>query len=194
MDGNSTSDNDNVGCVDVGSTATVGTQNHSSALPPKPKKYEQTSMVQEYFTKVEGADPEDPKSQCKYCNKMFSCHTRRLGTSSMLTHLRNTCKKYPNKFDKSDKPQSKLSFEVKREGQMAVGEGSIGNLVIVKYNAKKIRVAISKMIIANELPFRFVEGDGFQDFMKTVEPRFLIPSRFTVMKDCDNSSCLRRKS
>jgi hypothetical protein len=157
MDGNTTSDNDSVGCVDVGSIATVGTQNHSSALPPKPKKYEQISMVLEHFTKVEGGDPEDSKSQCKYCNKMFSCHTRRLGTLSILTHLRNTCKKYPNKFDKSDKSQSKLSFEVKREGQMAVGEGSIGNLVIVKYNATKIRVAISKMIIVDELPFRFVK-------------------------------------
>jgi hypothetical protein len=40
----------------------VGTQNPSSALPPKPKKSEQTSMVWEHFTKVEGGDPEDPKS------------------------------------------------------------------------------------------------------------------------------------
>jgi hypothetical protein len=29
-----------------------------------------------------------------------------------------------------------------------------------------------------------VEGDGFQEFMKTVEPRFLIPSRYTIMRDC----------
>jgi hypothetical protein len=34
-------DNDNVGCVGVG----VGTQNPSSAFPPKPKKFEQTSIV-----------------------------------------------------------------------------------------------------------------------------------------------------
>jgi hypothetical protein len=40
------------------------------------------------------------------------------------------------------------------------------------------------MIIVNELSFRFVEGGGFQEFMKTVEPRFLIPSRYTVMMDC----------
>jgi hypothetical protein len=90
-------------------------------------------------------------------------------------------KKYSDKFDKS---QSKLSFEAKREGQVAVSKGSMGNIVIAKYNAKKIRVAISKMIIVNELPFRFVEGEGFQEFMKTVEPRFYIHSRYTVMKDC----------
>jgi hypothetical protein len=40
------------------------------------------------------------------------------------------------------------------------------------------------MIIVDELPFRFVEGEGFQNFMKTVEPRFLIPSHYSVMKDC----------
>jgi hypothetical protein len=33
--------------------------------------------------------------------------------------------------------------------------------VIAKYNAQKIRLAISKMIIVDELPFKFVEGDGF---------------------------------
>jgi hypothetical protein len=32
----------------------VGTQNPSSALPPKPKKSEQILMVLEHFTKVEG--------------------------------------------------------------------------------------------------------------------------------------------
>jgi hypothetical protein len=79
----------------------VSTQNPSSALSLKPKKFEQTSMVWEHFTKVEGGNLEDPKSQCNYCKKLFSCHSKRLGTSSMLTHLKNTCKKYPGKFDKS---------------------------------------------------------------------------------------------
>jgi hypothetical protein len=69
--------------------------------------------------------------------------------------------KYPGRFSKDDKSQSKLSFEVKREGQMAVGNRSVGNLVITKYNAMKIREAIAKMITKNELPFRFVEGERF---------------------------------
>jgi hypothetical protein len=46
-----------------------------------------------------------------------------------------------------------LSFEAKRERQAAVGEGSSGNLVITIFNASKIRAAISKMIIVDELPF-----------------------------------------
>jgi len=40
------------------------------------------------------------------------------------------------------------------------------------------------MIIVDELPFWFVKGEGFQDFMKTVEPRFSIPSCYTMMRDC----------
>ena len=129
----------------VGSLSTVSIQNPSSTLPQKPKKCEQTSIVWEHFTKVENGDPEDPKSKCNYCNKLFSCHTKRLSTLSMLSHLKNSCKKYLGRFDKSDKTQSKLSFEVKKGEQMAVGEGFVGNLVITKYNARKIKAAISKM-------------------------------------------------
>jgi hypothetical protein len=149
--------------------------------PPKPKKNEQILTVLEHFTKLELSDSDDHKSQCNYCKREFNCHPRSHDTSSMLQHIRKNYKKYPGRFDKT---QSKLSFEAKREGQAAVGEGSSGNLVIAKFNASKIRAAISKMIIVDELPFRFVEGEGFQDFMKTDEPKFSIPSRFTMMRDC----------
>jgi hypothetical protein len=159
----------------------VSTQNSSSALPQKPKKYEQTSMVWEHFTKVEGGDPEDPRSQCNYCKKLFSCHSKRLGTSSILTHLKSTCEKYPGRFDKS---QLKLSFEAKKDGEMSVGDGCVGNMMFAKYNATKIRLAIAKMIIKVKLPFRFVEIEAFQEFMNTIEPRFQVPSRYTMMKDC----------
>jgi hypothetical protein len=54
-----------------------------------------------------------------------------------------------------------LSFEAKREGQVGRYEGSCGNLVIAKYNASKVRDAISKTIIVDQLTFRFVEGEGF---------------------------------
>jgi hypothetical protein len=176
-------DNDNVKCVEVGSTATFGPQNPSLALPPKSKKSKSTSKVWEHFTKLEEGDPKDPKSKCNYCGSLFSCHPKSHSTSSMLQHIKRSYKKFLGRFDKL---QSKLSFEAKREGQVGVGvgEGSCGNLVIAKYNASKIRVVISKIIIVDELPFRFVEGGGFQEFMKTVKPRFLILSRYTVMRDC----------
>jgi hypothetical protein len=44
---------------------------------------------------------------------------------------------------------------------MSMGERCVDNMVIAKYNATKIRLAIAKMIIKDEFPFRFVEGEGF---------------------------------
>jgi hypothetical protein len=81
-------------------------------LLPKPKNSEQTSKVLEHFTKLEESDPKDPKSQCNHCKKSFSCYPKSHNTSSMLQHLKNTCKKYLNRFDKS---QSKLSFDARNE-------------------------------------------------------------------------------
>ena len=40
------------------------------------------------------------------------------------------------------------------------------------------------MIIRDELPFRVVEGEVFKDYSLLLEPRFVIPSRITVWRDC----------
>jgi hypothetical protein len=91
---------ENVECV-----RNVGTQNLNSieALPSKPKSNVQKSIVWEHFTKVEWGNPEYPKSKCNYCSKLFSYHSRRLGTSSMLSHIRNSYKKYLGRFGKLDR-------------------------------------------------------------------------------------------
>ena len=40
------------------------------------------------------------------------------------------------------------------------------------------------MIILDELPFSFVEKEGFKKFMRKVQPLFHIPSRRTITRDC----------
>uniref|UniRef100_A0A494G8D9 Uncharacterized protein n=1 Tax=Solanum lycopersicum TaxID=4081 RepID=A0A494G8D9_SOLLC len=40
------------------------------------------------------------------------------------------------------------------------------------------------MIIVDELPFSFVEKEGFKNFMRVTVPQFHIPSRRTVTRDC----------
>ena len=45
-------------------------------------------------------------------------------------------------------------------------------------------MALARMIIVDELPFRFVEHDSFIYFMGVVEPRFPVPSRLTMARDC----------
>ena len=45
-------------------------------------------------------------------------------------------------------------------------------------------MALASMIIVDELPFRYVERDGFIYFMGVVEPRFPMPPYLMVARDC----------
>ena len=40
------------------------------------------------------------------------------------------------------------------------------------------------MVIVDELPFKFVEKEGFRNFMKVAQSHFKIPSSTTVTRDC----------
>ncbi|CAO2044570.1 unnamed protein product [Urochloa humidicola] len=40
------------------------------------------------------------------------------------------------------------------------------------------------MVILDEMPFSVVEGEGFKEYSNTLEPRFHLPSRITVARDC----------
>ena len=53
-----------------------------------------------------------------------------------------------------------------------------------KFSVERLRMTLARMIIVDELPFRFVEHGGFIDFMAEIEPRFEVPSRGTVARDC----------
>ena len=74
---------------------------------------------------------------------------------------------------------NKLSFQAKREG-----ESGSNVLVVANYSEERIRLALARMIIIDELPFKFVEWQGFQEFMKIVEPWFPIPHRTTIARAC----------
>ena len=40
------------------------------------------------------------------------------------------------------------------------------------------------MIIVDELPFSFVEKEGFIEFIEIMCPNFVVPSRHTISRDC----------
>ena len=132
------------------------------------------SRVWEHFEKIKATD----EVKCQHCSKIYNYHARKTGTSSLLYHL-DRCKSYLAIENKNDISQLKLIGAFKKDG-----DGGISNLSVAKFNEKKIRDAIATMIIVDELPFRFVEREGFRELMRTVEPRFRIPSRTTVMRDC----------
>ena len=64
------------------------------------------------------------------------------------------------------------------------GDHSVRTLKAICYDYDECRQTLVKMVIIDELPFNFVEGKRFKLFSRTVQPRFDIPSSFTVMRDC----------
>lgn len=56
----------------------------------------------------------------------------------------------------------------------------VGTLGIWKYDRKVVRLMLSKMIILDELTFKFIESVEFRIFMSTLCPKFVIPSRWTI--------------
>ncbi|XP_055960801.1 zinc finger BED domain-containing protein RICESLEEPER 2-like [Mercurialis annua] len=53
-----------------------------------------------------------------------------------------------------------------------------------KFDQEVVRKAIAYMIIVDELPFKFVEKQGFRRVMSLACPMFKMPSRWTVNRDC----------
>uniref|UniRef100_A0A3Q7IJG2 Zinc finger BED domain-containing protein RICESLEEPER 2-like n=1 Tax=Solanum lycopersicum TaxID=4081 RepID=A0A3Q7IJG2_SOLLC len=53
-----------------------------------------------------------------------------------------------------------------------------------KFEQEVCRRALVEMIILDELPFSFVEKEGFKKFMSKVQPLLHIPSRRTITRDC----------
>jgi hypothetical protein len=95
-------------------------------------------------------------------------------------HVRNCKKNLKNK--NNDKSQPTIAYHYKKTA--VEGENDTKEIEVHQFSIKKIRLALARMIIVDELPFRFVEHEGFNYYMNVVEPRFPIPSRVTVVKDC----------
>ncbi|XP_059453467.1 zinc finger BED domain-containing protein RICESLEEPER 2-like [Corylus avellana] len=168
----------------VGTRRGHGSRGGRPPQPRKPKNMSKPSAAWEHFTRDESSSQDDPMAHCNYCGSAYKCHPKINGISSMLYHV-NNCPKYKIHKTRQGKSQQMFTFEAKK------GEGNA--LMIAKYDEKKIKVALTEMVIEDELPFMFVDGNGLKKFMKVVEPRFNIPSRFTTMKDCVKAY-LRTKS
>jgi hypothetical protein len=82
-----------------------------------------------------------------------------------------------------DKKQKVLVLEPKIEND-ELGDQNVGTLKAIGYNYDECRQALANMVIIDELPFNFMEVQGFKFFARTIQPRFDIPSRFTIMRDC----------
>nr|XP_023873759.1 uncharacterized protein LOC111986365 [Quercus suber] len=117
------------------------------------------------------------KAVCNYCQKTYLADSKRHGTANLLNHT-PVCVKNPNRD--TLKGQQTLAFEPKMDGE----EGF--QLVPTAFTFEASRKAIVEMVIIDELPFRFVEGYGFQRYSTTLQPKLRIrdiPSHQTVTRD-----------
>ncbi|KAG5247692.1 zinc finger BED domain-containing protein [Salix suchowensis] len=154
-----------------------GIQHEALTLRKRNVDDRKKSQIWDHFTRLDG-DPKSPKAECNYCKKTYACHTVLNRTSNMWSHLK-VCKKFPFVVDKK---QKLLVLESKKKSDESKDK-NMGTLKAIAYNYEESRLALSKMNIIDELPFNFVEGRGFRLFLRTIQPRFDSPSRFTVMKD-----------
>jgi len=135
------------------------------------------SWVWKHFTKDD--HPTNPRATCNWCAATYAADSHRNGTTNLRIHLLSQCKKFPK--ESLDPSQQTLTLQqLKKED----GNGTGSTLVAVHFDVEACRKALARMIIVDELPFKFVEGEGFRYFMSVVQPRFSIPSRISAARDC----------
>jgi hypothetical protein len=154
----------------------VVVDNHHFLRRRKTRKVAKPSIVWKHFTKDLNSLEENPVAHRNYCESSYMCHAKNYGTSNMLYHVK-TFQKYRSLKANQDSSQTKFTFA---SGQT---QGS-KNLMIAKYSEKLIRDTVCEMIIVDEMLFSTVERIGFRKLFSVLEPRFKLPSRYTVMKDC----------
>ncbi|CAI8615833.1 unnamed protein product [Vicia faba] len=136
--------------------------------PIKPR-----SWTWEHFTKI------GSRAKCNWCDVTYVSDSQRNGTSNLKHHLLHQCKKFPK--ESLDPTQQTLVLQqLKKED----GNGSGSVLTGVHFDVEACRKALARMIIVDELPFKFVEGEGFLHFMSFVQPKLSIPKRITIARDC----------
>ncbi|WJX61747.1 cellulase [Trifolium repens] len=153
--------------------ASTKTKDVSNADEPGNKKpCRPKSWVWDHFTKVNG------RAVCDWCkNTSYACDSHRNGTSNQAHHLRMQCKKFPKHLDPN---QTVLSVRDSK------GTSSSTEVVAVHFDGDLCRKALARMIIVDELPFSFVENEGFRYFMSVTQPRLVLPGRIAIARDCLN--------
>ncbi|XP_050890361.1 zinc finger BED domain-containing protein RICESLEEPER 1-like [Lathyrus oleraceus] len=161
------------GVVDQGVSqgAAAGT-----ALPPLRKRKlnasgsRKTSTVLEEFNIL--PDEPEPIAACKHCHKRYRCDPKTHGTSNMLAHSK-VCYKNPA-----------LLLKDPNQTNLVSGEGGFLVPTSQRFNAAACRKAINTFVILDEHSFRVVEGVGFKQMCKQLQPQMAIPTRRTVARDC----------
>ncbi|XP_057785804.1 uncharacterized protein LOC131003309 [Salvia miltiorrhiza] len=131
------------------------------------------SNVWAYYIKAMDGEGDEKikKGQCKRCGRLIRADPNRNGTTALKNHTTSYLKKH-----QAIASQSVLNLQPTTDGT--------GSLTSWKFDQNVVRMALCQMIIMDELPFRFVEHEGFKMFIEAACPMFKIPGRQTVRADC----------
>jgi len=149
-----------------GSESTAATT-HSTVTKQRKKR----SRAWDFFEEKVDAKGNN-KYACRFCGQEYF-ETKGKSTTQMNNHI-DKCPKNPYKVEKG---QKLLQFQT-------LPGGNKGGLIPWKFDQEECRMTLCRMVIVDELPFSFVEKEGFRNFMKVAQPCFHIPSRTTVTRDC----------
>ncbi|KAK8716299.1 hypothetical protein V6N13_043614 [Hibiscus sabdariffa] len=142
-----------------------------------------TSYVWDHFKEISDSSNEAKSEkdvvECNYCGKCIA-YKPSYGTSGMKNHIAR-CKRFPANLNRK---QKLVNFESKT----ITSPGGTSKIVQVptcwQFDQDSCRKALARMLIVDELPFVFVEHEGFRYFCKQLCPKFVPPSRKTVTRDC----------
>ncbi|CAL9031640.1 unnamed protein product [Prunus brigantina] len=110
----------------------------------------------------------EKRAKCKYCNATYASDTKKNETSNMWEHLNKQCLHYP--YRHKDKNTRTLAFDASK-----------GNALVSRnFNKNDCLDACIRMVVRDELPFSFVEGEGFREFCSVACLQFNPPSHRTL--------------
>ena len=158
----------------------VSADTEKQPVPEKKKRKVSESRAKcwEHFIKTKN-EAGGKMAKCKYCGKSLCADPKLNGTSSLRSHVLK-CMKMPHP---KDTRQSLLTLTPASAVDDSQSD-QLGKLGTWNFDQEFIRKALARMLIVDELPFKFVEGEGFKNFMVSCCPMFKIPSRWTLSRDC----------
>lgn len=107
-----------------------------------------------HFLKLPGGE----RAKCHYCNKSYAAHSTNSRTSDLKNHL-DRCKVH-KKLKAANHAKQQTVVRKRGKGK----DDGTAKVMHVGFNREACRMAHVKMIIKDELPFRFAE------FMETCCP------------------------
>ncbi|KAL2893815.1 putative AC9 transposase, partial [Bienertia sinuspersici] len=108
------------------------------------------------------------------------CCESKKGTSPLKNQI-EWCKNFQPNLDKE---QKLIEFELKIINEEDATTECVNVPMCWEFDQELSRRALARMVVVDELPFMFVEREGFLSFCKSLNPSFVVPSRTTITGDC----------